>query len=167
MASAFKMRTSTVRGGDALRYILTVVPVSGTDAGTISEITSLVARETVPVAEAGTISETALVTVKTTTTDVNAVTAESASTVQVVQVSASDSGTAVEAVASIRLSASDVNGFSEIATPKAVASTTDANGALTYNLQTLGGNLITTPFQTNTSTSGVYVMILSFRYGFN
>ena len=43
----------------------------------------------------------------------------------------------------------------------------DANGALTYNLATLNGNLVTSPFQTNAGTSDVYVMMLSFRYGFN
>jgi carboxypeptidase family protein len=45
--------------------------------------------------------------------------------------------------------------------------TADANGALTYNLQNLNGKLITSTFQTNAGTSDVYVMMLSFRYGFN
>ena len=45
--------------------------------------------------------------------------------------------------------------------------TADANGALTYNLQNLSGKLITNTFQTNAGTSDVYVMMLSFRYGFN
>ena len=45
--------------------------------------------------------------------------------------------------------------------------TTDANGALTYNLQNLNGILLTTPFQTAASISDVYVMMLTFRYTFN
>ena len=43
----------------------------------------------------------------------------------------------------------------------------DTKGALTYNLQNLNGKLITSTFQTNAGTSDVYVMMLSFRYGFN
>jgi hypothetical protein len=49
----------------------------------------------------------------------------------------------------------------------------DANGRLTYNLQTLSGNLITTPQQTSANiasipsqASDVYIMMLSFRYTF-
>jgi hypothetical protein len=49
----------------------------------------------------------------------------------------------------------------------------DANGRLTYNLQTLSGNLITTPLQTSANiasipsqASDVYIMMLSFRYTF-
>ena len=42
----------------------------------------------------------------------------------------------------------------------------DATGALTYNLQTLSGNLITSPLQTSAGISDVYVMMLSFRYTF-
>jgi hypothetical protein len=51
--------------------------------------------------------------------------------------------------------------------------TADANGRLTYNLQTLSGNLITTPLQTSANiasipsqASDVYIMMLSFRYTF-
>jgi hypothetical protein len=43
----------------------------------------------------------------------------------------------------------------------------DAQGRLTYNLQTSSGKLLTTPFQTVASSSDVYVMMLSFRYTFN
>src|SRR5262249_61134927 len=43
----------------------------------------------------------------------------------------------------------------------------DANGALTYNLQTLNGNLLTSPYQTSATISDVYGLLLSFRYGFN
>jgi hypothetical protein len=43
----------------------------------------------------------------------------------------------------------------------------DAQGRLTYNLQTLSGNLITSPLQTSAGINDVYVMMLSFRYGFN
>jgi hypothetical protein len=43
----------------------------------------------------------------------------------------------------------------------------DAQGRLTYNLQTLSGNLITTPLQTSAGINDVYVMMLSFRYSFN
>jgi hypothetical protein len=43
----------------------------------------------------------------------------------------------------------------------------DAQGRLTYNLQTLSGNLLTTPLQTSAGTTDVYVMMLSFRYTFN
>jgi hypothetical protein len=49
----------------------------------------------------------------------------------------------------------------------------DANGRLTYNLQTLSGNLITNPLQTSANiasipsqASDVYIMMLSFRYTF-
>jgi hypothetical protein len=43
----------------------------------------------------------------------------------------------------------------------------DANGALTYNMQTVNGNLITSPWQTSAGINDVYVMMLSFRYTFN
>jgi len=43
---------------------------------------------------------------------------------------------------------------------------TDAQGRLTYNLQTLNGQLLTTPYQFNAGISDVYVMMLSFRYTF-
>jgi hypothetical protein len=43
----------------------------------------------------------------------------------------------------------------------------DASGRLTYNMQTSGGNLITSPFITSAGTSDVYVMMISFRYTFN
>ena len=47
----------------------------------------------------------------------------------------------------------------------------DAQGRLTYNLQTVSGNLVTSPFITsaalNTYGNDVYVMMLSFRYTFN
>ncbi len=46
------------------------------------------------------------------------------------------------------------------------APSADANGALTYNLQTLSGNLITSPIQTSAGTNDVYVAMLSFRYTF-
>ena len=42
----------------------------------------------------------------------------------------------------------------------------DATGKLSYNLQNLSGNLITTPLQTTAGISDVYVMMLSFRYTF-
>ena len=49
----------------------------------------------------------------------------------------------------------------------------DANGRLSYNLQTLSGNLITNPLQTSANiasipsqASDVYIMMLSFRYTF-
>jgi hypothetical protein len=45
--------------------------------------------------------------------------------------------------------------------------TTDPQGRLTYNLQTLNGNLLTAPLQTSAGISDVYVMMLSFRYTFN
>jgi len=45
--------------------------------------------------------------------------------------------------------------------------TVDPQGRLTYNLQTLNGNLLTTPLQTSAGISDVYVMMLSFRYTFN
>ena len=51
--------------------------------------------------------------------------------------------------------------------------TADANGRLTYNLQSLSGNLITNPLQTSANiasipsqASDVYIMMLSFRYTF-
>jgi hypothetical protein len=44
--------------------------------------------------------------------------------------------------------------------------TADASGRLTYNLQNLAGNLITTPLQTNAGILDIYVMMLSFRYTF-
>src|ERR1043166_4110583 len=43
----------------------------------------------------------------------------------------------------------------------------DAQGRLTYNLQTANGQLLTSPWQTNAGISDVYVMMLSFRYQFN
>jgi len=43
----------------------------------------------------------------------------------------------------------------------------DANGALTYNLQTLNGNLLTRPYQTSATLADVYGVMLSFRYTFN
>ena len=46
------------------------------------------------------------------------------------------------------------------------APSADATGALTYNLQTLSGNLITNPLQTSAGIADVYVMMLSFRYTF-
>ena len=46
----------------------------------------------------------------------------------------------------------------------------DAQGRLTYNLQTLNGQLLTTPYQNNatigTTSSDVYILMLSFRYTF-
>jgi hypothetical protein len=42
----------------------------------------------------------------------------------------------------------------------------DAQGRLTYNLQTTSGNLITNPRQTSAAIADVYVMMLSFRYTF-
>ena len=49
----------------------------------------------------------------------------------------------------------------------------DANGRLTYNLQTLSGNLITSPQQTSANiasipsqASDVYILMLTFRYTF-
>ncbi len=44
--------------------------------------------------------------------------------------------------------------------------TADAAGKLTYNLQTLSGQLLTTPLQTSAGIADVYVMMLSFRYNF-
>jgi hypothetical protein len=51
--------------------------------------------------------------------------------------------------------------------------TADASGRLSYNLQNLSGNLITTPLQTSANiasipsqASDVYIMMLSFRYTF-
>jgi hypothetical protein len=46
------------------------------------------------------------------------------------------------------------------------APSADATGALTYNLQTLSGSLITNPLQTSAGIADVYVMMLSFRYTF-
>jgi hypothetical protein len=43
----------------------------------------------------------------------------------------------------------------------------DAQGRLSYQMQNLNGNLLTTPLQTTAGTSDVYVMMLSFRYTFN
>jgi hypothetical protein len=43
----------------------------------------------------------------------------------------------------------------------------DAQGRLSYTMQVLNGQLLTTPYQTNAGISDVYVMMLSFRYGFN
>ncbi len=42
----------------------------------------------------------------------------------------------------------------------------DATGKLSYTLQNLSGNLITTPLQTSAGLADVYVMMLSFRYTF-
>jgi len=51
--------------------------------------------------------------------------------------------------------------------------TADSTGRLSYNLQTLNGNLITSPLQTSATiasisgqASDVYIMMLSFRYTF-
>jgi hypothetical protein len=51
--------------------------------------------------------------------------------------------------------------------------TVDTNGRLTYNLQTLSGNLLTNALQTSANiasipsqASDVYIMMLSFRYTF-
>jgi hypothetical protein len=41
-----------------------------------------------------------------------------------------------------------------------------ATGKLTYNLQNVSGNLITSPLQTNAGIADIYVMMLSFRYTF-
>ena len=46
------------------------------------------------------------------------------------------------------------------------SATADAQGRLTYNLQSLNGNLLTSPLQTTTGIADVYVMMLSFRYTF-
>jgi hypothetical protein len=43
----------------------------------------------------------------------------------------------------------------------------DANGALTYRMQLLNANPITSSYQTNAGIADVYVMMLSFRYLFN
>jgi hypothetical protein len=43
----------------------------------------------------------------------------------------------------------------------------DATGALSYRMQLFNGNLLTSPLQTSAGISDVYVMMLSFRYGFN
>ena len=45
--------------------------------------------------------------------------------------------------------------------------TADAAGKLTYNLQNLSGNLLTSPLQTTAGINDVYVMMVSFRYTFN
>ena len=45
--------------------------------------------------------------------------------------------------------------------------TADANGALSYRMQLANGAYITNPLQTSAGISDVYVMMLSFRYGFN
>ena len=42
----------------------------------------------------------------------------------------------------------------------------DSTGKLTYNLQNVSGNLITSPLQTSAGIADVYVMMLSFRYTF-
>ena len=44
--------------------------------------------------------------------------------------------------------------------------TADSSGRLTYNLNNVGGNLITKPLQTSAGINDVYVMMLSFRYTF-
>ena len=44
--------------------------------------------------------------------------------------------------------------------------TADATGKLTYNLQNVSGNLLTSPLQTSAAISDIYVMMLSFRYTF-
>jgi hypothetical protein len=44
--------------------------------------------------------------------------------------------------------------------------TADAQGRLTYNLQTVSGQLLTTPLQTNAGLADVFVAMLSFRYTF-
>ncbi|HXI29440.1 MAG TPA: hypothetical protein VNG89_13470, partial [Vicinamibacterales bacterium] len=44
--------------------------------------------------------------------------------------------------------------------------TADAQGRLSYRMQLLNGNLITSPFQTAAGINDVYVMMLSFRYTF-
>ena len=43
----------------------------------------------------------------------------------------------------------------------------DAQGRLSYTMQTANGNLLTSPWQTNAGIADVYVMMLSFRYQFN
>jgi hypothetical protein len=43
----------------------------------------------------------------------------------------------------------------------------DTQGRLTYNLQTLNGNLLTSPRQTSAGIADVYVIMLNFRYTFN
>jgi hypothetical protein len=45
--------------------------------------------------------------------------------------------------------------------------TADATGKLSYNLQNVSGNLITSPLQTTAGIADIYVMMLSFRYTFN
>jgi archaellum component FlaG (FlaF/FlaG flagellin family) len=42
----------------------------------------------------------------------------------------------------------------------------DATGRLSYQMQTLSGNLINTPLQTSAGIADVYVLMLSFRYTF-
>jgi hypothetical protein len=44
--------------------------------------------------------------------------------------------------------------------------TADPTGKLSYNLQNVSGNLITSPLQTTAGVADVYVMMLSFRYTF-
>ena len=46
------------------------------------------------------------------------------------------------------------------------APTADATGKLSYNLQNVSGNLITSPLQRSAGIADVYVMMLSFRYTF-
>jgi len=43
----------------------------------------------------------------------------------------------------------------------------DAQGRLSYTMQSANGNLLTSPWQTNAGIADVYVMMLSFRYQFN
>jgi hypothetical protein len=43
----------------------------------------------------------------------------------------------------------------------------DAQGRLSYQMQSANGNLLTSPYQTNAGIADVYVMMLSFRYQFN
>jgi hypothetical protein len=50
--------------------------------------------------------------------------------------------------------------------PLLTSPSVDAQGRLTYNMQVLNGNLLTTPKQTTTGSADVYVMMLSFRYTF-
>jgi len=47
-----------------------------------------------------------------------------------------------------------------------VSPSADAQGRLTYNLQTASGALLTTPYQKSANLADVYVMMLSFRYTF-
>jgi hypothetical protein len=50
--------------------------------------------------------------------------------------------------------------------PLLTSPSADSSGRLTYNLNNLSGNLITTPLQTSAGIADVYVMMLSFRYTF-